>query len=204
MASSTQKHQTWTRDGYVVSTDPSLIPIASLNAAYESEDLYWAKALPEDVVRDMLDRSLCFGLYTPTPSLPPSSAMDADDPQPDPASTLHEIAESMHKDRPAAAQRAESDSELEAGAGAALIGFARAVTDHTTFVYLTDVYVLPAWKGQGLGSWLVGCVQEVIEGMPHLRRSMLITSSKTDDGRKYYEKRMKMSKVEDPAVPMSW
>jgi GNAT superfamily N-acetyltransferase len=56
------------------------------------------------------------------------------------------------------------------------IGIARCITDFTTFVYLTDVFVLPTYQGSGLGKWLVSCVQEVIESMPYLRRSLLFTS----------------------------
>lgn len=34
------------------------------------------------------------------------------------------------------------------------IGFARVVSDHATFAYLCDVFVLPPFRGQGLGRWL--------------------------------------------------
>jgi GNAT superfamily N-acetyltransferase len=37
----------------------------------------------------------------------------------------------------------------------AQIGFARVVTDRATFAYLCDVYVLEAYRGQGLGKRLV-------------------------------------------------
>ena len=36
-----------------------------------------------------------------------------------------------------------------------LIGCARAITDFSRFAYLSDVYVEPAYRGQGLGRWLV-------------------------------------------------
>ncbi|KAJ5542965.1 hypothetical protein N7461_008968 [Penicillium sp. DV-2018c] len=65
--------------------------------------------------------------------------------------------------------RTDSNAELN------FIGFARCVTDTTTFIYLTDVFVHPSHQGLGLGSWLVACVQEVIESMPYLRRSLLFT-----------------------------
>ncbi|KAJ5731460.1 uncharacterized protein N7483_005968 [Penicillium malachiteum] len=55
------------------------------------------------------------------------------------------------------------------------IGIARCITDFTTFIYLTDVFILPLYQGYGLGTWLVECVQEVIETMPYLRRSLLFT-----------------------------
>lgn len=36
-----------------------------------------------------------------------------------------------------------------------LIGFARVVTDKTVFAYLMDVFVLPEFRGQGLGKWMM-------------------------------------------------
>lgn len=35
------------------------------------------------------------------------------------------------------------------------IGFARAITDHCTFAYLCDVYVLESYRRQGLGHFLM-------------------------------------------------
>lgn len=48
------------------------------------------------------------------------------------------------------------------------IGFARAATDHVSFVYLADVYVLSAYRGRGLGEELV---REMVENGPlaHLK-----------------------------------
>ncbi len=42
--------------------------------------------------------------------------------------------------------------------GAELVGFARVITDYATFGYLADVFVLPEYRGRGLGRWLVECV----------------------------------------------
>jgi GNAT superfamily N-acetyltransferase len=36
-----------------------------------------------------------------------------------------------------------------------LVGFARAVTDHTTFAWICDVVIDPDHRGRGLGRWLV-------------------------------------------------
>jgi GNAT superfamily N-acetyltransferase len=35
------------------------------------------------------------------------------------------------------------------------VGFARVVTDHATFAYLADVFVIEAERGRGLARWLV-------------------------------------------------
>jgi GNAT superfamily N-acetyltransferase len=54
------------------------------------------------------------------------------------------------------------------------VGFARVVTDYATFAYLGDVYILPEFQGNGLGTWLM----EVISGHPGLqgfRRWILAT-----------------------------
>jgi GNAT superfamily N-acetyltransferase len=56
----------------------------------------------------------------------------------------------------------------------AQVGFARVITDRTTFAYLSDVYVLEAHRGQGLSKRLV----ERIRAHPDLqglRRMMLAT-----------------------------
>ena len=46
-------------------------------------------------------------------------------------------------------------------AGSAQIGFARAVSDGATVGYLADVYVLPGYRGRGLGLELV---REIVDG----------------------------------------
>lgn len=38
------------------------------------------------------------------------------------------------------------------------VGFARAITDRTTFAYLADVFVLPEWRGRGLSKFLLECM----------------------------------------------
>lgn len=54
------------------------------------------------------------------------------------------------------------------------VGFARVVSDHATFAYLADVFVLAACRGQGLGHWLVECVLDHPE-LQSLRRWLLAT-----------------------------
>src|SRR5262249_52152619 len=38
--------------------------------------------------------------------------------------------------------------------GAALVGFARVITDYATFAYVGDVFVVGAHRGRGLSKWL--------------------------------------------------
>jgi len=54
------------------------------------------------------------------------------------------------------------------------IGFARVITDYATFAYLADVFVLDAWRGAGLGKWLVAVIDSHPE-LQGLRRWMLAT-----------------------------
>ena len=54
------------------------------------------------------------------------------------------------------------------------IGFARLVTDYTTFAYLADVFILEPFRGRGLSKWLM----QVIVAHPDLqglRRWLLFT-----------------------------
>jgi len=57
----------------------------------------------------------------------------------------------------------------------AQVGFARVVTDKSTFAFLADVFILSAHRGKGLAKWLMRCVvgHEDLQG---LRRLLLLTS----------------------------
>lgn len=187
----------WSRDGFFISTDPSLIPLSTLNTAFSSSQLYWASSLPEDQLKLAINNSLCFGLYSST-SLPPKST-DPDDNiiaggTDAAAELLHEVAEHVKPTNPVSAE-SKAEKEPASPDGAELIGFARLITDFVTFSWLTDVYVLPAWQGQGLAKWLIGCVQETLEDLPHLRRSMAVTGQGERNMVPWYEKMMKMVPV---------
>jgi GNAT superfamily N-acetyltransferase len=63
------------------------------------------------------------------------------------------------------------------------VGFARVVTDRATFAYLCDVFLLDAYRGRGLGTWLM----ETISSHPDLsglRRWLLATR----DAHPFYER----------------
>ncbi|KAL1869693.1 hypothetical protein VTK73DRAFT_3030 [Phialemonium thermophilum] len=130
--------RTWHRqvDGtsYVCSTDPGIIQPDRLNAAFASDLLWWAKAMPEASLKKMVENSLCFGLYV------------------------------------------EQSGPSGRGPSFEMVGFARVITDHVTFAYLTDVYVLPQHQSKGLGKWLIDCLKELTGSWPELRRLMLLTT----------------------------
>ncbi len=50
------------RDAYLISTDPSKIDVALVHR-YLGESSYWAKNIPEEVVRKSIANSVCFGIY---------------------------------------------------------------------------------------------------------------------------------------------
>jgi len=54
------------------------------------------------------------------------------------------------------------------------VGFTRVVSDKATFAWICDVFVLDAYRGQGLGKWLMECVVAHPE-LQGLRRWMLAT-----------------------------
>lgn len=54
------------------------------------------------------------------------------------------------------------------------IGFARVVSDHATFAYLADVFILESHQGHGLGKWLVQTILEHPD-LQGLRRWILAT-----------------------------
>lgn len=58
--------------------------------------------------------------------------------------------------------------------GADQVGFARVITDRTTFAYLADVYILEGHRGKGLSKWLMSVIMGHAD-LQGLRRFMLAT-----------------------------
>lgn len=67
-----------------------------------------------------------------------------------------------------------------------MVGAARVITDRVTFGYLTDVYVLEEHQQRGLGTFLMKCLNEIIEGWPELRAFWILSSGQ--GSQKLYEK----------------
>lgn len=68
-------------------------------------------------------------------------------------------------------------------AGNTQIGFARLITDYTTFAYLADVFILETHQGMGLGKQLMEYILDYPD-VQGLRRWML----RTRDAHTLYEK----------------
>jgi GNAT superfamily N-acetyltransferase len=54
------------------------------------------------------------------------------------------------------------------------VGFARVITDHATFGYLADVFIVETWRGQGLSKWMMKGVMAHPE-LQGFRRWLLAT-----------------------------
>ncbi|KAK6086678.1 GNAT family N-acetyltransferase [Seiridium cupressi] len=167
------RNRKWSRDEYIVSTDSSLASAKALNVVFDSPAMHWAKPIPDSVMEETLQNSLFFGLYR------------------------------THSGNVSDSEEGTQTSDVPAPGGAVgdqtpkldMVGCARCITDFTTFLYLTDVWVDSRDQGKGLGKWLISCVQETIESMPYLRRNMLFTG---DWGQSvpFYEKLMGMTVLE--------
>lgn len=53
-------------------------------------------------------------------------------------------------------------------------GFARVISDGATIAFLSDVFILPEFRGRGLGRWLLECVMSHPE-LQGLRAWVLVT-----------------------------
>lgn len=67
-----------------------------------------------------------------------------------------------------------------------MVGSARVISDRVTFGYLTDVYVLEEHQQRGLGTFLMTCVNEVLESWPEMRGFWILSSS--PQAQRLYEK----------------
>lgn len=56
-------HAEWYRENILISTNPALIQPAAVNDAFNSDMMYWVKPINEELLKKMLDNSLCFGVY---------------------------------------------------------------------------------------------------------------------------------------------
>ena len=73
---------------------------------------------------------------------------------------------------------------LGAYRGAAMIGFARVVTDRSTFAWLCDVFVAPDHRGAGVGKALVAAAVDHPD-LTNIKRYVLATADAQDLYRQY-------------------
>ncbi|THZ13581.1 hypothetical protein D6C91_07771 [Aureobasidium pullulans] len=171
---------------YLISTDLNNISDDFVNNAYGSDDMYWAKAMPAAILRNILSNSLVMGVYAVQPPFPPSKSAEEPSSPDTPSPTLEDPSfyfSNEFQGNGAGAEKLEQ------------VGFARFVTDHVTVYYLTDVYVAPEYRGKGLGKWLIKCCREVLDSKPHLMRAMLMASP--GEGKEFYEKNLGMRDIQE-------
>jgi hypothetical protein len=60
----------WYKDQFLISTSQDLLQIDVITKAFNADYMYWTKGMPEDRMKKMLSKSLCFGVYI----LPKSSS----------------------------------------------------------------------------------------------------------------------------------
>ncbi|MDA0266789.1 MAG: GNAT family N-acetyltransferase [Cyanobacteria bacterium] len=61
------------------------------------------------------------------------------------------------------------------------IGFARVISDYVTTAWVADVVVAEAYRGQGLGAWMVTCLM----AHPQVKGAQFILQTK--DAHRFYE-----------------
>lgn len=106
---------------FYITTDSNAMDIITIHR-YLSQESYWAKNIPIELVQKSINHSLCFGVF-------------------------------------------EAEKQ---------IGFARVITDQTSFAYLADVFILPEHRRKGLSKWLVATIHAHPD-LQGLRRWMLMT-----------------------------
>lgn len=160
-------NQSWRKtvaeEDFLVSTTLELVDRPFVHSAFGTEDMYWAKPLDRSVLESLLENSVTFGLYKVLPAVPPARSAENPDSPRTPSPTIE----------------AETSERLEQ------VGMARLVTDKITTAYLTDVYLVPGYRGRALGKWVVQCVDEVFKMFPAMRRTFLVTSP--DVGARFYK-----------------
>ncbi|KAK5051352.1 hypothetical protein LTR84_003004 [Exophiala bonariae] len=80
-----------------------------------------------------------------------------------------------------------------------LVGIARWISDFVSVAYLTDVYLLPAYRSQGLGKWMMSCIDETFHSMEHLRGMILIVDRGGGE-EILYRKYLGMDDLQSPAI----
>jgi GNAT superfamily N-acetyltransferase len=66
-------HREWTREGYLISTDPARLDLAAIHQ-YLSEESYWARNIPLPLLEKALAHSRCYGIYGSAPQANPEGS----------------------------------------------------------------------------------------------------------------------------------
>ncbi|KAI5807377.1 hypothetical protein DFH27DRAFT_608151 [Peziza echinospora] len=162
---------------FFISTDPTLLDLAYIHN-YLSSHSYWAQHIPLEAVRVAVEASFAVGVYM-------------------------NISKNQNHDEGGSGVQKNGAGKNEEGEGnmhtvIKQVGFARWITDFSTFGYLSDVFVWPGEVcGLGLGKFLVSTSLELLNThpfrtpkpnhppLPPIRRLMLATKDATGLYEKY-------------------
>ncbi|CAG8268811.1 unnamed protein product [Penicillium salamii] len=59
--------QDWTREGFLISTDKTLLSISAINSAFQQDFIYWTSTFPDETLQQIVNNSFCLGLYKTSP-----------------------------------------------------------------------------------------------------------------------------------------
>jgi len=65
---------------------------------------------------------------------------------------------SKGRSRQAVARSVENSLCFGVYAGNEQVGLSRVITDFSVYAHLCDIFILEAYRGQGLGKWLISCI----------------------------------------------
>lgn len=166
-------------DTFLISTRYSMLHLDFINTIYATPDMSWTKPMPIPILQTMLQHSIVLGLYKVHPAIPPASTSSSPSSPTTPSPTLEAPPEENYSQ----------------------IGMTRFVTDHVSIAYLSDVYIIPSYRGKGLAKWLMACCREVLRGHPMMRR-LVVTTITGSPGLEFYSREFSMQDSRERAAEM--
>lgn len=176
MAHELSRQQTWIKEvdgeSFLIATLNSHLDRDFVNKAFASDDFYWAKELSSEHLETLIAHSINLGVYKILPA--------KSEPKSDEKFGLRAVSPS--RGSPYTQENLEQ------------IGYARISTDFVTTAYLTDVYVVEAYRGKGFAKWLLECCDESLKTIPALRNVLLIAGKNVVQ---FYKDNLNMRDVQD-------
>ncbi|KAL1924987.1 uncharacterized protein VTP21DRAFT_4641 [Calcarisporiella thermophila] len=139
-------------DNFVVTTDPGQVQFHRLNEFLQKQ-AYWSTGRSAETILRAAENSVNLSLMEVVSENPTEDSGYSED------------------DTGSASPLLEPMGEYRQ------IGYARIITDFATFAYVADVFLLPQYRGRGLGGWMIECALAIPE-VQGLKRWCLRTQFK--------------------------